>query len=37
MSSIVDRIHSHLIEAGDVLHATAELSELVAEVAKVAI
>jgi D-sedoheptulose 7-phosphate isomerase len=37
MSSSVDRIHSHLIEAGNVLHATAELSERVAEVAEVAI
>ncbi len=37
MSISVKRIHSHLIEAGDVLHATAELSERVAEVADVAI
>ena len=37
MSSNIQRIQSHLIEAGDVLHATAELSEQVAQVAEVAI
>ena len=37
MSSDVQRIQSHLIEAGNVLHSTAELSELVAQVAEVAI
>jgi D-sedoheptulose 7-phosphate isomerase len=35
--SKIQRIHSHLIEAGDVLHATAELSEQVAQVAEVVI
>ena len=37
MSSNIQRIQSHLIEAGDVLHATAELSEQVAQVAEIAI
>jgi D-sedoheptulose 7-phosphate isomerase len=36
-NSRIQRIHSHLIEAGDVLHATAELSEQVALVAEVVI
>ena len=37
MSSNIHRIQSHLIEAGDVLRATAEHSQQVAEVAEVAI
>ena len=37
MSSSIHRIQSHLIEAGNVLHATAELSEQVAQVSEVII